>query len=633
MTFKERTLRILQSDSIVAFFLLCVFLLTKGYRYGWDDQHVEIPLLKSLIDNTLYQGDYYVESLKANFTSYLYPILARLITVEQIPATYFTLYIITKYFLLFWAYKLWKAISGEKTVAFFCVAVFILMGRVPEFLYRTFSHQEFALAIIMAAFYFFYQSRYIAALVTLGIASNFHFLYSLIPMVYFVTYLMLRVKDLGWKFLLKSLFTLLLFSSPILIWLIKKNLPSYLGPPVESPIDWVSLAKIACPQNFIFFGIGFKNMFTHFEIWWDVVAPYVLLVALYLLNVLYNEKFKKEPKNHTIALAAVAMFTLTYIFTILMPNRFVLDLNLVRNSQFLLFLFMGFTVILVFQIFDKESPRVSFFASISFGFLALPDSIAILSVLFLSLFLAFRAAKAIQQKFLKNISQAACLASMAACSVAIYKLILKSDTPGHQVALAIIVLAILSYVLRRYTPWATHIFIKRAFLILPLIALFLFLADYYVKRVRLEETGGGFWKLQRDWEDMQGYVKNHTPKDAMLLVPHDMEMGGFRIGSERKIVCCYRDCGVFGFSFTAAVEWVKRLATIEPFKVVIDNENQSESINSAIVNAIMIYKANYIVFMRYYAPEGRLNRYFKKLYENDSFSLFKVILNPPAAIN
>ena len=50
-----------------------------SYKYGWDDQQLEIPLLKHLIDPTLYQGDYYVESLKQNFSSYFYPILAKLI--------------------------------------------------------------------------------------------------------------------------------------------------------------------------------------------------------------------------------------------------------------------------------------------------------------------------------------------------------------------------------------------------------------------------------------------------------------------------------------------------------------------------------------------------------------------------
>ena len=83
----------------------------------------------------------------------------------------------------------------------------------------------------------------------------------------------------------------------------------------------------------------------------------------------------------------------------------------------------------------------------------------------------------------------------------------------------------------------------------------------------LQKTGPSGWQLQRNWEDMQLYVRDHTPKDAMILTPYDMPMGGFRIHSERKVLVCYRDCGIIGFDYAAAVEWNKRIKDIESFKV------------------------------------------------------------------
>jgi hypothetical protein len=64
--------KIFQSPWVIALFLFGVYLLISGYTYGWDDQHLEITMLKSLIDPTFYQGDYYVETLKQNFPSYFY---------------------------------------------------------------------------------------------------------------------------------------------------------------------------------------------------------------------------------------------------------------------------------------------------------------------------------------------------------------------------------------------------------------------------------------------------------------------------------------------------------------------------------------------------------------------------------
>ena len=109
MTSPNKIKTLFQSDWFISIVILIVFLLTNGYKYNWDDQHLEIPLLKSLIDPALYAGDYYVESLKKNFTSFFYPILSRCITVEQVPAAYFILYLFSRYFLFFWKW------SGIKT--------------------------------------------------------------------------------------------------------------------------------------------------------------------------------------------------------------------------------------------------------------------------------------------------------------------------------------------------------------------------------------------------------------------------------------------------------------------------------------------------------------------------------------
>ena len=152
---------ILSWDWVIGLILLGIFLATNGYTYGWDDQHLEIPLLKSLIDPQLYPGDYYVASLKKNFISVFYVLLAKFITVDQVPAAYLVLYLISRYFFFFWSYKLWKLLTKEKLTAFLVAVSLILIGRVEEFLYRTFSHQEFALAIIMGGIYFFFQGRFL----------------------------------------------------------------------------------------------------------------------------------------------------------------------------------------------------------------------------------------------------------------------------------------------------------------------------------------------------------------------------------------------------------------------------------------------------------------------------------------
>src|SRR6266481_3407170 len=97
-----------RNDYWMAFLLLVAYLMSNSYIFAWDDQHLEIPTLKHLIDPGLYKGDYYVESLAKNFSSYLYPALAHLIKVSQIPAVYLVLFLLSRYMMFYWVYRLWQ---------------------------------------------------------------------------------------------------------------------------------------------------------------------------------------------------------------------------------------------------------------------------------------------------------------------------------------------------------------------------------------------------------------------------------------------------------------------------------------------------------------------------------------------
>ena len=167
-------------------------------------------------------------------------------------------------------------------------------------------------------------------------------------------------------------------------------------------------------------------------------------------------------------------------------------------------------------------------------------------------------------------------------------------------------------------------FDKRIFVWIPIILMvfhFITIHLYYFKAVR---NGEGFWGLQNDWEQMQRYVRGNTPKNSLILIPHDMEMGGFRILSERKVLCCYRDCGIIGFDYNAALEWQNRLKDIEAFQVFLDPR---KNMQSALFNAIIKYKVDYIVFMNYYAPPQDLPG-IKKIYQNNHFALYKIDILP-----
>jgi hypothetical protein len=606
--------RLLQNDWVIGGFLLIIFLLSNGYTYAWDDQHVELPLLKSLIDPGLYHGDYYVTDLKQNFTSFLYPILARLITVDQIPTAYFILYLISRYFFFFWMYKLWLVIAKEKRGAFICVLTVILLGRVEEFLYRTFSHQEFAMAIVMAGFYYFYKERFYLAAVLLGIAANFHALYSLFPMLYMLTFLVWQHKKFGWKTFFQSGVIFTIFTSPFLIWTARRFL-SATHPAADA--NWLALYQLACPQNFIFLEIPLQEVLHKFQTFVKATDAYFILLFMFILNYRFHDTFQKDTKVKATALCATGLLIFSFVFSYIIPVRFIVDLNLIRNAQYLLFILVCYTALLVVKTLQEKPIFIGVLTVPAFALLRFGDTIGCLAVIIIFCLLAYSSTP---KKALQLIS---------ILGIVLMVFLIGKVFTGEKFslmairALEIIVgLLIVGYLLSLALKNAgQQMSLRKVLIFIPYLLFLMNYSYYHYQHLRMEKQGGGFWQLQRNWIEMQNYVKNNTPKTALILIPHDMEMGGFRIFSERPIVMEYRDCGIVGFDYAAAVEWHKRLKELEPFKVFVDGP-----IEPVIKTAITKYKVNYIVFMNYLKIPS--NPVLQEVYHNDVFALYQVKVNP-----
>ncbi len=627
--FPHRLKNVLLNDWLIALYLLVVFLLTNGYQYGWDDQHLEIPLLKSLIDPHLYPGDYYVESLKQNFTSFFYPLLARFINVGQVPTAYFTLYLISRYVLFLFWFKLWRLIARERFAAFACVAASIVLMREQEFLYRTFSHQEFTIAIVFAGIYYFYRDRFLLAAAILGVATNFHALYSVFPMFYLMVFLIWQQRKHGWKVLLRSVVIYLTAALPFIAWNVQKFLAHRTFAP-PGPQEWIPLFLLACPQNFLFREIPYELIFRNATAALLALRPFLTLALFYLLNALHNPEFRRDRRVQTVALSATLLLLVSFVFSYLHPVRFVVDLNLVRNTQFLSYFLMGYTLLAVIQTCRRSNLLGVLLSVSAVSLLYLDDIIKILAagVLIFSLFLDKTWSGEKRPGKIALILLWGTLT--AACGFGIWKTarllnlefrVVDEWVYGTGLLAA---LALLSQLRRK---WLRFPDLKKYFFLVPIVVMTCSYMHIHYTHLQAVKNKVGFWALQDSWEDMQRYVRDHTPKNAYILAPNDMEMGGFRILSERKILVCYRDCGIIGFDYQAAREWQRRLNDIQSFKVLLD---RAPGLESALVKAVQTYKVNYVVFMRYYAPPASLPG-FTKMYENEHFSLFEVKLNPVPA--
>lgn len=607
---------LLKNHWFLAGIVLILFLLTNRYIYGWDDQVLEVPLLKHLIDPELFRGDYYVESLQANFTSYLYPLLARVISVDQVPAAYFFLYLASRYFLFFYSLKLWQHVSGKTWIAFAAVLMSFLIGRTEEFLYRTFSHQEFALAVIMAGFYYFYKERTIVAAVLFGIAANFNAIYALFPMMYCCAYLVLSRR---FKQFLLSSSVFVLTALPFLAWTFRVKLHKAAAEPGLYD-GWRDLFLLACPQNFLFQERPLTEVFSNFSTAMLALGPYLFLIALYIFNVIFNAPFRKSLQSHAVFGCACGLLVISFIFSYAIPSRFVIDLNLIRNMQYLNFILMGYTTVWICRKIEGNNLSQAFWAALLLGLLCFKDIFGVLVLVVVGVVTAVRDHEHPQEvPGWKAI--AACLTDVLLAVAVFYVLYRYFDFSGSKFTYLAVCALGLSLV---YLGQGVRLRFMRSaclnalYAVIPLVTMLAYFGVLHYNYVRITTKGGGFWQLQRNWEEMQRFVKLNTPKNALLMVPYNMEMCGFRIGSERKIIVSYRDCGIVGFDYRALKEWQRRIADIEHFKVFPDGPLQS-----AIINGLGKYKADYIVFTRLAAPKAD-NPVLTRLHANEVFVLFKV---------
>lgn len=611
-------MKFLKNNFVIALFLLIAYLLTNSYIYGWDDQHLEIPVLKHFIDPTLYPGDYYVQSLAKYFTCWLYPVLAKFITLQQVPAAYLVIFIISRYVMFYWVYRLWLWISGSCFAAICASLMFFLLGRTEEFLYRSLCHEEFSYMFMFAGLYFFYRERYLLAALIFGLGVDTHAIYNLFPMLYMMAFLFFCHPN-RFKICFQAAFCFILTSLPFLCWQIPISISREVAHPVTAD-QWIPLYLLSCPQNFLFGDTPYKEVMSNIHLFLDKGCQYILLTALYLFHLVFNSAFRRDKKIHAIVGVSWALIVIVYIFDYLHPSRFVLDLNLVRVEQFVRFFLMGYTTIWAVQQIEGERP-----------------------------WLALGGALVVASTGINDLTALCCLAAVAM----VYSLdaLIRSPKIGKMIvtglywifAIFLVYLLINHLKTNPYMPYLWHKFrfvlgamvlvfllifkfqnkwLRRLLIILPLLGSFVSFCVFHYQYLQEKHHGLGFWQFQRNWVDMEKYVRDHTPKDALIMTPYDTDEGGFRITSERKVLVCYRDCGIIGFDYQAALEWQRRIHDIAEFKVYTD-----KPITDAVVTAITKYKVNYIVFMNYYAPPDNVP-IFKKIYQNEVLSLYKVLVNP-----
>ena len=136
-----------------------------GYRFAVSDQCIYIPIIRRILDKSLYPGDYLFDQPSGKYTILL-PVLAYLSKLFTLRWVFFTGYVVVILALSWAIYKLAFAFFRNRNVA--CIALLLLcvsrqQDQAIVLQEGFFTIQPVAMPLSIMSIYFFIQDRYTLA--------------------------------------------------------------------------------------------------------------------------------------------------------------------------------------------------------------------------------------------------------------------------------------------------------------------------------------------------------------------------------------------------------------------------------------------------------------------------------------
>jgi hypothetical protein len=559
-----------------------------GYRFGIMNHSIQVPLLKHLMNPSLYRNDLVAGSFPL-YASAFYPAVAPLARVlRSVEATYFGLFILTQFLSLSALYALSILAFGRPWGAI--LTCLLYLGGVASpgaetTTWTTLTHSSVTSALLLWNIYLYLKGWRLTAFAALGLLFNFHALYSFQVFILFLVDTLLSRTTL--QTLLRSVGLFLLAALPAWVWLFRGE-----GVSSEAFPLWLQIMRER--SSLVVFPSALPPAY---------YARYFLVLALGGLGFL---ALPRTPVHRSIGhfVVAIGLLVLTgLVFSEWCPLVPVIRAQLLRSGRWLSFMALLYAAELMadswnWGFFARTAGALCFlgiFASqpswlalgLAFYLLTSSARLGAAGVALGALALVFAAKtgaapfdlsaslSALEEKLrlLENPPLVACLVSLA-----IMRALWEKPSILRELAAPLLALVVLS--------WALPILYMK-----------------HLAQIRSEP-----------WNQVQLWVRTHTPEDAVILTPPQGE--GFRVFSERAVVGEWKDGTLEFFSPSFAFEWFRRMQDLGGMTWAYD------SFDADHLTALgRRYGARYAV-----CRKGR--DLWPPLYKNDAFAVYELNLSP-----
>ncbi len=309
-----------------AILLAIVQVLFAGYRMGVGNQTIQIAFLKQWANPQLYANDPMVAGTLKDYPSFFFRGLALLTRVADVPLLYFVLHLITSFAVLLATYWLGRTIFRDR-LAGMIAALLLFAGHQralagDEMYSMGFTHTWAVFPLAIIAMVFLYREWYIAGFALAGVIFNLHALTGAYLAVMFGFWAILESRTLGWKKVGMLLGVFVFLSLPTIVLMARHR--------QIFDTDWLNVTKIRSADH------------SFAKSWWQPGTPdiprFALLIAFAALSVSFRPRGRQLRKTLLMVAAVGILFVFGYVFSDLRPVPVIVRAQLFRSSRLLLVL-------------------------------------------------------------------------------------------------------------------------------------------------------------------------------------------------------------------------------------------------------------------------------------------------------
>ncbi len=560
--------------AIQSFFLGLLAPLFYNYRFGFEDQAIQLTFAKKLTNPLLYPNDPLFDTL-GDYPSF-FPQIVSLIIQSEIPIApfFFVAYMVSYGLLFLFTHQLSCLLFKNQGSNLICIFLLLIpsisLGGSSAQLSQ-FYPSLLALPWIILCFNYFLKGKYVVSFIFLGLLANVHSLlagYAFTGMTSYFIYGIIVTK----RYTLKSLWLPLLFvlfALPTIYWTLNTdNQYSEL---------WYRLMRLRSSHH-------------SFPFSWSInkLVLYGLFFSAFLLTLSITlDKIKDKERREKIVVFVLNIFLLFIfgtVFTEIISIPLFIKLQLFRSSIYINILASVFFGALVNYNIRKEYPLSFLILLITALFLPY-NSVSYLTLFIMCAFLFFHSN--FTTIFKKVQLEKGVLTSISLMLITAFLLFTSARTSWSfyadlwnewQYLLICLIAFLLPIAILRMsrTPWVAYAFFLTMGITIP---------TYYYHSIYLNEQD------QNDWINVQKWVKKHTKPDQLFLTPP--QKTGFRVFSERSTIGEWKDGTQLYFSAEFSETWEKRMIALEV--EAFDGKGYAYLLSNKLDQIAEKYKVNYVV--------------------------------------